>query len=91
MSNRNPLELDMTVDGRFRQPPQAPLPMRIGAVALILAILTGAIAAAALLFWFALALIPVAIGAAAVAWVAFRVQLWRMRRSGRLGRAVFRP
>lgn len=81
----------MTRDGAFRDPPRPPLATRVAAYALILAVVTGALAVAALAFWFALALIPVAIAAAAVAWIAFRIQIWRLRRSGRFQRAVFRP
>ena len=35
---------------------------------------------AALALWFALALIPVVIVSSAIAWIAYRFQLWRMRR-----------
>jgi len=90
MRNRPPPELDMNPDGSFRAPSRPPLALRIGAVALVVAVLTGALAAAVLVFWFALALIPVAIVAAVIAWVAFRIQLWRIRRSARGQRAVFR-
>jgi 4-hydroxybenzoate polyprenyltransferase len=90
MQNRRPPELDMNPDGSFRTPPRPPLALRIGAVALVIAVLTGALAAAVLVFWFALALIPIAIVAALIAWVAFRIQLWRIRRSARGQRAVFR-
>ena len=39
--------------------------------------------------WFALVLIPVAIVAALIAWLAFRYQLWRTGRS--VNRNVWRP
>jgi hypothetical protein len=90
MRNQLPPVLDMNPDGSFRAPPRPPLALRIGAIALVVAVLTGALAVAVLVFWFALALIPVAIAAALIAWVAFRVQLWRIRRSARGPRAVFR-
>lgn len=84
----------MTPDGLFRDPPRragVPIVTRIAAWALLVAIGAGAISIAALALWFALALIPVALGAALVAWVAFRIQLWRVRRrSGGLQRAVYR-
>jgi hypothetical protein len=88
-----PPQLDMTPDGRFRspqRPPGMPLAARIGAWALLVAVGAGAIGVAALALWFALALIPVAVGAALVAWVAFRIQLWRVRRSHGFRRAVYR-
>jgi hypothetical protein len=87
MKQRPPL-LDMTPEGQFRTPAQPPLAVRIGAVAILVAVLTGAVAAAALVFWFALALIPVAIIAGAVGYLALRFQLWRMRRGSAAG---FRP
>jgi fatty acid desaturase len=84
-------QLDMTPDGRFREPPATPLATRIARTALVIAVLSGVVAALILALWFALALIPVAIGAALVAWAAFRFQLWRMRRSARHRRDLYRP
>jgi hypothetical protein len=83
-------ELDMTPDGRFREPPGTSLATRIARTALVIAVLSGVVAALILALWFALALIPVAIGAALVAWAAFRFQLWRMRRSARNRRDLYR-
>ncbi len=80
----------MNPDGSFRTPARPPLALRVGAIALVVAVLAGALAAAVLVLWFALALIPVAIVAFVIAWVAFRIQLWRIRRSARGRRAVFR-
>ena len=80
MKTRLPPELDMTPDGGFRAPPRPPLTTRIGAVAVVVA----------LVLWFALALIPVVVIAAAIAWAAFRVQLWRNRRAARGARSVYR-
>lgn len=50
-------------------------------VAILVAIVAAALAIAGLVLWFALLLIPVAIGAALVAWVLWRWQVWR--RAGR--------
>jgi hypothetical protein len=47
------------------------------------------LALAAFALWFALVLIPVAIVAALIAWLAFRYQLWRTGRSA--NRNVWRP
>ncbi len=94
MENRKKLIIDMTKEGEFVDPPETqyfrgafepkrvPLAARIGRTAIVVAVLAGLLCAAALALWFALALIPVVIAASAVAWVAYRIQLWRMRRSG---------
>jgi hypothetical protein len=47
----------------------------------IAAILAAGVAGAALALWLALSLIPIAIGAAVIAWVAFRVGRWQRQRS----------
>lgn len=46
------------------------------------AVIVGSVAVAGLALSLALVLVPVAIGAALLGYVALRVQLWRMRRSG---------
>ena len=53
---------------------------RIGRTAIVVAVLAALLGAAALALWFVLALIPVFLGASAVAWIAYRIQFWRMRR-----------
>jgi hypothetical protein len=58
----------------------APLAARIGRTAIVVAVMAGLLCVAALALWFALALVPVVLAASAVAWVAYRIQLWRMRR-----------
>ena len=68
---------------QFRSPFGAgnmPLAERIGRTAIVVAVLAALLGAAALALWFVLALIPVVLAASAVAWVAYRIQLWRMRR-----------
>lgn len=74
----------MTPDGRFRsQPrrPSAPLSFRI----LVAAVVVAAVALAASVAVFALSLlavlIPVAAGAAAVAWATLRYRRWKRRRA----------
>jgi hypothetical protein len=69
----------MSPDGSFRGPARPPLTARVGGVALLLAAVAGAAGLAALALWLALALIPIALGAALVAWAAFRFQVWRAR------------
>jgi hypothetical protein len=82
MSDRLPPELDMLPDGSFR-PRQPPIAARVFRWAVVIALLAAALAVAALALWFALLLIPVAIGAGLIAWLAFRYQLWRAGRSPR--------
>ena len=80
MSDRQPPELDMLPDGTIR-PIQPPIAVRVFRWAVVIALLAGALAVAALALWFALLLIPVAIAAGLIAWLAFRYQLWRAGRS----------
>jgi hypothetical protein len=74
-------DLDMTPDGEFRGPAPPSLSERIFRAAVIVAIVAGGLALAALAFWFALLLIPVAIVAGLLAWAALRWRLWREQRS----------
>jgi len=48
-------------------------------------------AGAMLALWFALALIPIALGAGLIAWGALRFQMWRAGKSFGGQRNVFRP
>ncbi len=86
--------IDMTPDGRFTAPPAAPskLMAKITVIAVLVTVVAGAVALAALALWLALTLLPIALGAAAVAYITLRVQAWR-RGGGSLGRQrdVFRP
>lgn len=66
--------LEMTPDGEIRQPSRPNLSLKVARAAIVLAVLAGALSAAALLLWFALILIPVAIGAALIGWVALRLR-----------------
>lgn len=71
----------MLIDGSFREPARPSLPLRIAGAAVVIAVLAGVIAIAALALWVALALIPVALVAGLIAWAAIRFQLWRSGRS----------
>jgi hypothetical protein len=71
--------LEMTLDGRFRDPPSVPVSVKLGRYAVLVAVIAATGAAALLALWFALALIPIAIGAGLVAWGAIRYQQWRGR------------
>ena len=85
----------MRIDGTFPPPRGASLPMKIAGVALAVAVLAGALALAALIVWIAMwalmILVPLALLAGAVAWAAYRFQIWK--NGGSLGgpRDVFRP
>jgi ABC-type xylose transport system permease subunit len=80
MTNREPPLLDLTADGQFRRPARPPWAARVAGWALLVALLAGGLAGAAVAFWLALMLIPVAIIAGLVAYGAFRFHLWRNSR-----------
>ncbi|HTW29650.1 MAG TPA: hypothetical protein VME92_21175 [Acetobacteraceae bacterium] len=85
-----PPQIDMTPDGQFvHRPP--PLLSRVALGALVVAALAGLLAGAALALWIAMALIPIAVLAGVVAWVAFRIQRWRGGRAGSGPRDLYRP
>jgi hypothetical protein len=89
---QRPPELDMTLEGTYRTPPRPPLLTRILIWAVIVAVIAGALALAAFALWVALLVLPVAIGAAVIAWGIWRFQVWRatkLRR--RAGAALWRP
>jgi hypothetical protein len=91
MDQRRPPELDMTINGEFVSPPRAPISSRIFMWAIVIAVVAGALSFAALALWVALLILPVAVGAAVVAWAIFRYRVWRMQRSMSGQRAVWRP
>jgi hypothetical protein len=91
MSERNPPELEMRVDGSFRSPPRPPLLTRIILWAAVIAVVAGGLALAAFALWLALFLVPVALIAGVIAWLAFRFQLWRARNTLRRRTDVWRP
>ena len=90
MPDRYRLEIDMRPDGSFREPQKPPLMARIFFWAVLIATIAGSMVVAALALWFALALIPLVLGAALVAYLAFRFQLWRSGGSLGGGRYRFR-
>ncbi len=91
MADKYRLQIDMSPDGSFREPVKPPLSARILFWAILVATIAGSIVVAALALWVALALIPLVLGAAIVAYLAFRFQLWRYGGSaGRGGRRVRR-
>ena len=74
---RVPPRIDMTVDGRFITPSRPNWPMRIATAAILVALVAGALAIALLTLWLLATLLPIAIIAAAIAWVAYKFQAWR--------------
>jgi high-affinity Fe2+/Pb2+ permease len=87
--------IDMTIKGEFTdtsQPGIPPIPARVMGVALLVAIVAGAVAIALLALWLALTLIPIAIAAGVIAYGVFRMQLWSARRQSLGGkRDLSRP
>ena len=63
-----PVILDMTPDGGFTDPPPPGLLVRALRVVVALAVLVGVLFVVAVALWFALLLVPIAIGVAVVAW-----------------------
>jgi hypothetical protein len=78
-------QLDMTPDGRFLEPPAATSADKLLRFGLVVAAVAGAVALAALAFWLAVLLIPVAILGAGIAYAAFRWRLWKAGGSFRGG------
>jgi hypothetical protein len=91
MKDRRPPELDMTIEGEFVSPPAAPVASRILMWAVVIAIIAGGLSLAAFALWLALLILPVAIGAAIIAWVMLRYRIWRAQRAMGSQRGVWRP
>ena len=91
MPRYQPPDLDMLPDGSFRRPPRPPVATRIFIWAAVIAAIAGALSVAAFALWIALILLPVAVAAAVIAWLAMRFQLWRARRDSSARREVWRP
>ena len=70
----------MTPQGDFRSPaPGSPWPLRLGLGAALVAAIAGGLALAAVFLWVASVLVPIALVAGLVAYVALRFQMWRVR------------
>jgi succinate-acetate transporter protein len=85
--------IDMTLEGEFAAPPPPPKPP-IGARVMLWAIVAMVLAVTALIvaltFWFVIMILPVILLAAAVAYLAFRYQVWRAGRSFTIRRGPYR-
>lgn len=80
----------MTVDGEFVSPPTPPISARILLGALMVAVVAGAVVLAALALWVAFLILPVAIGAAAIAYAMYRYRVWQAEKSAGRQRNVRR-
>ncbi len=90
MNERRPPELEMTADGQFVLPPAAPISSRILMWAIVIAVLAGALSLAAFALWIALIVLPVAFGAAIVAWAMLRYRMWRAQKASGVQRSTGR-
>lgn len=72
--------IEMDSDGSLRR---GSLMNRIVFWAIVVAVVAGAALLAALAFWLAMFLIPIAVGAAIVAWALLRFRLWQAGRGFR--------
>jgi len=74
-------QLDMTPDGQFLEPPRESPAEKLVRYGVVVAVIAGLVAVAALALWLAVLLIPVMIIAAAVAYGAVRWRMWKLGRS----------
>ena len=81
MKRDTPPQLDMTLEGEFVAPPKPSVSARIMVWAIVIAIIAGGLVLAALALWLALIILPVALGAAIIAWAMFRFRVWRAAKS----------
>ena len=85
MDPRMPPVIDMTPDGRFREPlrPNAglggriPVSLKVLLGAAVVAVLAGTAAVAALALWVVSMLLPLMVVAGGVAYVAYKYRQWR--------------
>ena len=75
----------MRLDGSFNTPPRTALPLsfKLMAGAIVLAVVAGTVAFAALALWIFSMLLPVVIVAAFVAWATMKFRQWQASRGGR--------
>jgi hypothetical protein len=70
--------LDMTPDGQFVEPPPETPSETLLRYGVVVAVVAGLVAMAALALWLALALIPVALAGGTIAYLAYRWRMWRL-------------
>ena len=82
--NRIPPTLDMTPDGAFRRPPQVgptlSLKLLVGAV--LVAMVAGGIAVAAIALWLFSMVLPVLVVAGVAVWGLLKYRQWQLLRGG---------
>ncbi len=76
------IQIDMTPNGEFISPPGAPIGNSVLKWTIVIAALAGAGVLAAIAFWLALTLIPIAIGAGLIGYGILRYRMWQAGRSG---------
>jgi hypothetical protein len=85
--NRIPPTLDMLPDGRFRSAPPppsgVPLSFKLMVTAILVALVAGAVAVAALALWVFSMVLPVLVIAGAGAWAMMKYRRWQLLRGGR--------
>jgi hypothetical protein len=91
MDKKPPPDLEMTLEGEFVSPPTPPVSTRILFWAVVIAIGAGALSVVGVVLTLAISILPVALGAAAVAYVLYRYNLWRVRSSAGGQPDVWRP
>ena len=91
MKRREPPELEMTLEGEFVSSPTPPLSTRIMFWAIVVAVIAGGFALAALALWVAMLVLPIAIGAAVVGYIMYRYRMWRARQVGGRRGQVWAP
>ena len=91
MNTHRPPDLDMNLQGEFVEPPRPPIQSRIMLWAIVVAVLAGAFTIAAAALWLAMVLLPIAVGAGAVAYGLYRFQAWRAGASISGQRNLWRP
>lgn len=82
--DRIPPTLDMRLDGSYRAPrTTVPLSFKLMVGAILVAVVGGAIAFAALALWVFAMVLPVVVVAALFAWALMKFRQWQVSRSGR--------
>jgi CHASE2 domain-containing sensor protein len=77
---RRPVVIDLNPDGSFATPARPPLSARILRAAIVVAVIAGLLAIAAFAIASLFVLVPLALGAGAVGYGAWRWRLWQAQR-----------
>lgn len=81
---RRAVVIEMNADGTFRDPARLPLSAKILRGAILVGVLAGVLALGALAVASLFVLVPLALGAGAVGYGAYRWRLWQARRAGQV-------